>query len=188
MVKISGHTLESYDVFVNETRSNAIRRVIYVSSSDCYNYFLENTDYTGSTVSSQTSGDSIKTFKVKQYPISDHWKAIANTQPNPQYSNIQSSTIDQKETFDMEKLVDDKGALPSTKIIAVSHNTYVKEKGAGSQYNPVFRIGSTDYEGDTITLTDNTYEYQQIHEVSPATSDQWDLTEVDALEAGLKVV
>jgi hypothetical protein len=31
-------------------------------------------------------------------------------------------------------------------------------------------------------------EHQQIFENSPATSDQWDLTEIDGLEAGVKVV
>jgi hypothetical protein len=188
LVRISGHNLESYDVFVNTTRSNAIRRVIYVNGTDCYNSYTANTDYAGSTVASQATGDSIKTFKIKQYPISDHYKAVNTVNPNPQYSNIQSGTADQIDTFDMEELIADKGLPANTKVIAVSHNTYAKEKGAGSQFKPVIRIGSTDYEGNTISLSGGTLEYQQIHENSPATGVQWGLSEVDNLEAGVKVV
>lgn len=187
-VVLSGHTLESYEVFVNASRSNAIRRAIYISGTSVFNAFTNNADYPGSTVTSQASGDSIKTFKVKYFPITDHYKAVYSAIPNPIYSNIQSGTSGQKDTFDMEELVADKSVPANAGIIAVSHNTYAKEKGAGSQYNPLFRISSSDYTGDAITLISGTLEYQQIYEDSPATSTTWSLSEVDSLEAGVKVV
>jgi hypothetical protein len=187
-VVLSGHTLESYEVFVNTSRSNAIRRAIYINGTSVYNSYSSNTDYQGSTVGSQASGDSIKTFKVKQMAITDHYKAVYTVNPNPQYSNIQSGTSGHIDTFDMQELVADLSIPANAGIIAVSHNVYAKEKGAGSQYKPVFRIDGTEYSGSAISLNSGTLEYQAIYEDSPDTSDTWTISEIDALEAGVEVV
>lgn len=187
-VVLSGHNLESYDVFVNTTRSNAIRRVIRVSGVTCINSEGNNVEYIGSTVSSQASGDSIKTFKVKQYPISDHYKAFNKAAPNPLYSNIQSQTLNQIDTFDMEELIADKGLPTNTKIITAAVKVYAKEKGAGSQYQPVLRIDGADYTGSTVSLVGGTLEYSTIFEDSPDTETQFTLSEIDNIEAGVKVV
>jgi hypothetical protein len=182
------HTLESYDVIVNTTRSNAIRRIIYIDGNDCYNRYSSNTDYTGETITSQASGDTIKTFKVKQYTISDHYKAVMYNQPNPQYSNVQTTVTNQIDSFDIEELVADKLVVADTEIIAVSHNTYIKEKGAGSKIKPIIRLDSTDHTGTTVSLIGATLVYSNIYENSPFTSDDWTVDEVDNLEIGIKVV
>jgi hypothetical protein len=187
-VVISGHTLESYDCLVNTSRSNAIRRAIYIDGTSVFNSYAGNVEYPGSTVTSQASGDSIKTFKVKFYAISDHYKAVNTVNPNPQYANIQSDTSDDIDTFDMQELVADKSVPSNAGIIAASLNIYAKEKGAGSQVKPVLRISGTDYEGGAIALTSGTKEYQTVYDVSPATSEQWTIGVIDALEAGVKVV
>lgn len=185
---IPGHNLESYEVFVNTTRSDSIRRVIYIDGNDCYNYVYFEFTTVGSQVSSQTSGDSIKTFKLKQFAITNHYDAVTNATPNPMVSNIQTTTLNDIDTFDMEELVADKGITSNSSIVAVSSHIYAKEMGAGSQMKPVLRIDSTDYEGSTITLQGGTLDYQTIYDVSPDTSTAWSISEIDAIEAGVKLV
>ena len=187
-VVLAGHTLESYDVFVNTSRSNAIRKALYIDGTSVYNYYSNSYEATiGATVTSQASGDTIKTFKVHPYAISDHYKAVYSSSPNPNYSNIQSGTAGHIDTFDMQELVADLEVPADAGIIAVSHNIYAKEKGAGSQIKPVFRIDGTEYSGDAISLVSGTKEYQQIYEENPATDAAWDIAEIDALEAGVEV-
>ena len=88
----------------------------------------------------------------------------------------------------MEELVADKGLPASAQIVSVSHNIYAQEAGAGSQIKPVFRISGTNYEGDTQDLSSGTLQYQKIYDTSPATSSAWSRSEIDALEAGVKLV
>jgi len=185
---LAGHTLVSYDVTVNTSRSNAIKRAIYTDGANIYNYYADNYDYPGSVTASQVANDSIKTFKVLPYAISDHYKAVNSTIPHPQYSNIQSSTSNDIDTFDMEELVADKALPASTTIIAVSVNMYAQEAGGGSQLKPVFRISGADYEGSVINLSGGTLEYQSIYDVSPATSSAFSRAEIDGLEVGVKLV
>jgi hypothetical protein len=185
-VVIPGHTMQSGDVIVNTSRSNAIRRVIYVNGNIVVQY---SSAFGGSAVTSQASGDSIKTFAFTPYAMTNHYEAVANqTDPSPKLSYIESTTSGDIDTFDMEELVADKGLPSGSTIVAVSHNTYAQEAGAGSQIKPVFRISGTDYEGSAISLSGGTLQYQQIYETSPATSSAWSRSEIDGLEAGVKLV
>jgi hypothetical protein len=120
--------------------------------------------------------------------ITDHYKAVMTTNPNPQYSNIQSGTSGHVDTFDMEELVADLGVPANAGVIAASLNIYAKEKGAGSQFYPVIRTGGADYRGAEVDMTSGTLEYQCIFEDNPDTVDTWELAEIDALEAGVEVV
>jgi hypothetical protein len=180
--------LKSYEVMVNTSRSNAIRRLIYKDTS---NRRLYNSAYSlGSTVSSQASGDTIKLYKVMQYSISNHYQAInGETKAQPIYANIATITSGDIDTFDMEELVADKG-VPAGAIVNAVVPTIVgyDEAGISSQIKPVLRIGATDYEGSAITLNTLTKEYTQNIEVSPATSSAFTVAEVDGLEAGVKFV
>lgn len=187
LVNLPGHNLDSYDVFVNTTRSNAIRRVIYNKGISLYNQ-VSLYPYPGSAVTSQASGDSIKTFKVLPYPITNHYQAVNNAVPNPQYSHIQSGTVNQIDTFDMDELVADKGYPTNTKIISAAVKAFVKEKGAGSQYQAVLRLDGADYTGATVSLIGGTVEYSTIFNNSPDTETQFTLSEIDSIEVGVKVV
>lgn len=190
MVTIAGHTMKSGDVVVNTSRSNSIRRVIYVDSNNVYNALSTEANGTlGSTVTSQASGDSIKTFVFTPYAITNHWEAVSNqTDPSPKLAYIKSTTSGDIDTYDMQELVADKGLPSGLQIIAISHNVYAQEAGVGSEIKPVFRISGTDYEGDARSLTSGTLQYQKVYETSPATSVAWTQPEVDALEAGVKLV
>jgi hypothetical protein len=184
LVVISGHTLESYDVFVNTTRSNTIRRVIYKSSSAVYN----SAEGQGSTVTSQAAGDSIKTFKVKFYSVS-HWKACSTDKPNPQLSRIRSNTSNDIDSFDMQELTADKGVPSGASIRALTYHVYAGDSGTGgSEIKPILRSSSTNDEGTSITLGNQRLVYDELHEISPFTSSAWTRAEVDGLEAGVKLI
>jgi hypothetical protein len=186
---LAAHTMQSGDVIVNTTRSNAIRKVIYVNGNYVYTYVNDATGWIGESTSSQASGDTIKTFAFTPYAMSNHYEAVANVlDPSPKKSYIESTTSGDIDTFDMEELVADKGLPSSSTIVAISHNVYAQEAGAGSQIKPVFRIGSTDYEGSAIPLGTGTLQYQTIYETSPATAVAFTISEVDGLEAGVKLV
>ena len=187
---LDGHNLVSYDVIVNTSRSNAIRRVICVTTGNVvYNYLA--TAYNGilgSLVGGQAATDIIKTFKVKQHAIANHWETVSKSDPNPQICNIQTTTSGDIDLFDMTELTADLGIPSTATIVAVSANIYAQEAGAGSQIKPVLRISGTNYEGSTISLSSGTFEYQTIYDVNPATSAAFTRAAIDAIEAGVKLV
>lgn len=193
-VVLAGNPLKTYDVFVNTTRSNAIRRVIYINGTSAYNSLStaqeSGTVVLGSTVTSQASGDSIDCYSVKQYPITNHWEAVSTTYPNPSYSNITSTTLNDIDLFDMQELVADKSIPSSAVVNALSVNVVAQENGSGSQYKPVLRSSGSNDEGTTVNLsvTTNHLEYQSIYDASPFTSSAWTVSEVDGIEAGVKLV
>jgi len=188
LVNITGHTLDSYDVFVNTTRSNAVRRVLYIDGSLVYNSATNLTNNTGSTITSQASGDSIKTFKVHFYPLTN-WKTCANERPNPQLARITTTTPDAVNTFDMQELTTDK-AIPNTwQVRAVSVDYYAGDIGTGgSEFKPVLKSGVSEDVGDAIALPTVARKIPVIYDESPFTSSQWTRNEVDGLEAGVKAV
>lgn len=185
-----GHNLEAYDVTVNTTRSNAIRRVLYVAGSSVYNSetSFNGTLYDGQTVTSQAAGDSIKTFKVKHYTLTN-WKTCANERPNPQYSRIKSNTSDHKSMFDMQELVADKGIASTSQIKAVSLSLYAGDIGTGgSEIIPILKSGVVEEEETAIALPAITRLHNLNYDKSPFTSVAWTRAEVDGLIAGVKVV
>lgn len=191
-VVLVGHNLESGDVFVNVDNSNSIRKVIYVENNtdEVYNYVSSTTNgILGENISAQNAGDIIKTYKFFPYAIAAHWEAVSNNEdPSPKQSYIKTTTLNDIDTYDMEELTADKSIPAGASVVAISHNMYIKEAGAGSSVKPIFRIASTDYAGNTIGISGGTLQYQAIYSLSPATSAQWTRTEVDGVEAGVKLV
>lgn len=53
---------------------------------------------------------------------------------------------------------------------------------------PVVRHSSTNYAGDTITTTTAYKTYQKIYETNPGTSSAWSISDIDAVELGVKAV
>jgi len=192
-VTIVGHNLESGDVVYNVDTSD-IQRVVYISGDNVYNATTYPSDITGGIIgvsnSSQNAGDVIRTFKFQPYSITNHWEAVANgsNDKSSKYSYIQSNTTNDIDSFDMEELVADKSVDSGVQINAVSLSVYAKEAGAGSQFQHLVRTNSTDYVGDTKTMSGGTLDYQHIWSVNPDTSARWTQAQIDAIETGVKVV
>jgi len=187
-----GHNLKSYDVIMNVTRSSAIRRVLYTDGEVVYNYSTLDMDGSnvafnayGETVTSQASGDSIKTFKVMPYAISNHWEAVSNTIANPSYSHIATSTSGDIDLFDLEQITTDKSVPSGATIVAVAH--CVVATGGGTSIQPVLRSGTDNIVGSSLDLGGGLKLYKTIYEESPFTSTSWSATEVAGLEAGVKM-
>ncbi|MGE5436613.1 MAG: hypothetical protein ACM3O3_05245 [Syntrophothermus sp.] len=187
---LTGHNLEPFDVIVNTSRSNAIRRVLYVTGANVYNSDTNfiGTDDDGATITGQVATDTIKTFKVHFYTINS-WKTCANARPNPQLSRIRSNTSNQKTMFDMEELVADKAIDASSQIRAVCLSLYAGDIGTGgSEILPVLKSGVTENEGDAIALPVVTRINNVVYDKSPFTTSQWTRAEIDGLLAGVKYV
>ena len=179
----SAHTTDSYDVFVNTTRSNAIRRIIYDTPDTLYN----SAGGLGSTVTSQAAGDTIKVNKVHFYTMS-HYLCVANERPNKQISRIRSTTSGDIDLFDMQELVSDKSVPSTSDVIAISIDITCQDNNiGGSEIIPVLRSGTTNSEQTGIPLSTDYRTRRTILENSPFTTASWTVAEIDGIEAGVKV-
>jgi hypothetical protein len=95
---------------------------------------------------------------------------------------VASSTADARDTYAMSN-------LPGPcNISAVCWRARAQESDAGGTHIArLFRIGSTDYQGSDLLLGTSWANYSEILETSPATSSAFTKTELDAIEAGVRV-
>lgn len=109
--------------------------------------------------------------------------AAVNEHPaNDDTTYVASSTAGQIDTYAMDD-------LPAGTVFAVQTVIRArKDDGGVRQIAPVFRIGSTDYIGATVSIGDSYQWYTQIYETSPATSAAWTVSEINAAEAGVKLI
>jgi hypothetical protein len=70
----------------------------------------------------------------------------------------------------------------------VQHVVTAKKSDAGDRkLRFICRIGTTDYQGGTATLTDSYLCHRYIWEINPATSAAWTPSEIAAAEFGYKL-
>jgi hypothetical protein len=97
---------------------------------------------------------------------------------------VSSSTSGQKDTYAMGN-----HGISGVTVKAVMLNISAKKDDALSrQIYPVVRSGGTDYDGSALTLTTAYQTFQVPYATDPATSSAWTLSNVDAVECGVKVV
>lgn len=177
IVTTNPHGLLVGDVIYNVTRG--VFRYVTV--------LLSTTSVTiSSAVTSQTSGDSINLYPIKtDHP---HWSVLEYPSPSASDGYIKTDTSSDIDTFDMENLIDDVLISSSSTIVSVSEHIKSLELGAGTQIKPVLRIGIVDYEGATIDLLNGEGNHINVYNTSPATSSPFSISEIDAIEAGVKLV
>ena len=72
-------------------------------------------------------------------------------------------------------------------VYSVSVNNWIKKTDAGARgYAPVVRIGSTDYPGTEVSLTDSYTLRSQYYDVKPSDSTTWSASDVNAAEFGFE--
>ncbi len=75
-----------------------------------------------------------------------------------------------------------------TSVLAVKAQIYGQKSDAGaSSVIPVLRTGGSNYDGDAVALSTSWGKADQTWTVNPGTSEAWTRSQVDALEAGVKV-
>lgn len=101
---------------------------------------------------------------------------------------VVSNTVGQIDTYNMQELVADK-SVPSTAIVnAVQWQATARYTDASGIIAPMLRSGTTDAEASNVAVG-SAYTDQikfVTYDVSPFTSSQWTVSEVDGLESGAK--
>ena len=108
---------------------------------------------------------------------------VNDNPPNGDTSYNKSNTVGQVDTYAMADLASATGV-----IYGAQYRHYVRKDNAGTRLvAPVARIGGADYAGSDTSLG-SAYAYtREIKEKSPATSAAWTISEVNAMEYGIKV-
>ncbi|KKM83660.1 hypothetical protein LCGC14_1307140 [marine sediment metagenome] len=116
----------------------------------------------------------------------DNYLHVDEATADDDSSYIQSSTVGHKDGYSF----DDLGGSVDAVMAVQTMTRHKKVSGAGSRTAKHFiRRSAADYDGDiTHTLSDGTYENDvDLWTEDPSTIAQWTETNVNALEAGLKV-
>ena len=173
--------------------------VVTAIALNCLNQGFNNqsvwySDFYACDTSGLTNNDFLGDCRVESLASSG---AGAETQWTPlsgsNYANAQtadgdtsynkSNTVGQVDTYAMDDLSSVTGV-----IYGVQYLLYARKDNAGSRtVAPVARIGGTDYAGADENLGTSYAYAPEIKEKSPATSAAWTISEVNAMEYGVKV-
>ncbi|HET9613702.1 MAG TPA: hypothetical protein VFP22_02725 [Candidatus Limnocylindrales bacterium] len=113
-----------------------------------------------------------------------NWQNVDDGAPNGDTDYNSDSTTGHRDSFVM-------GDLPATAatVLAVQYSLVARKDDAGTrQIAPFVRIGGTDYDGTTVSVSSSYDLYREIHETSPASSVAWTVSEVNGMEYGYKEV
>lgn len=110
--------------------------------------------------------------------------AVNEVDPDADTSYISSGTAGSLQTFTFADLSD----TPDS-VAAVQLSIVARKDDAGSRtVEPMILISGTEYDGSTAGLADSYVLYSSVFELNPSTSAAWTGTQVNALEAGVKLV
>lgn len=112
----------------------------------------------------------------------NNYQRVDEIPPTDDTDYVETSTPGNKDTYGF-------GDLPATvsSVYAVAINTGAKKTDAAARtFKSQVRISSTNYENAEQTLTTNYKNFQDIMEVSPATSSPFTASEVNGAEYGTK--
>ena len=112
----------------------------------------------------------------------DNWQNVADGRGDSDTTFNQSSTAGQTDQFAMTD-------VPAGTIHAIQHVIMARRDTGGARtIRPVTRIGTTDYNGTTVTAAAAYAFHCEAVSVSPATSSAWTDTEVNGAEFGYELV
>jgi hypothetical protein len=113
----------------------------------------------------------------------DNYLLVDETPYNSDTDYVESSTVGNKDTYAFGNLTPTSGT-----ILAVQARLLAKKTDAGTrEFKPVYRSGSTEVDGATMTLTSGyTVSGTDIQETKPG-GGAWTISDVNAAEFGVKV-
>jgi hypothetical protein len=113
----------------------------------------------------------------------DNYLLVDEIPHNSDTDYVESNTPDDVDTYTMGDLVTTAG-----NVIAVITHVVAKKDNAGSRsVIPVIRIGSTDYDGSSNSVSTDYINYSEVLLQSPATTNDWTISEINGMEYGEKV-
>ena len=112
-----------------------------------------------------------------------NYQCVDETQGNGDTDYVSESTAGDHDTYAFGNISD------SGTVIGIQTNMYARKDDAGTrEVAAVVRSGGTDYDGATVALSTSYAILWEVRETDPATTSAWDITGVNALEAGPKLV
>ena len=112
-----------------------------------------------------------------------NWENVDEASPDEDTSYNASETAGNIDSFTFADLT----ALNAT-IMGVQANILARKDDAGTRLlRAVARVGSTNYEGTDLTLSDSYVDQRTIWNQNPATTAAWTEAEINAAEFGYKV-
>jgi hypothetical protein len=117
-------------------------------------------------------------------PVSGaNYQNVDETPANGDTDYNKSNTVGQVDTYAMADLVAATGL-----IYGVQYLGYARKDNAGTRKTaPVARIGGADYVGSDTSLGTSYVFTREVKELSPATAAAWTISEINAMEYGVKV-
>ncbi len=105
------------------------------------------------------------------------------TQGDGDTTYVSESSVGDHDTYTFGNISD------TGTVIGVQTSMYARKDDAGTrEIAAVIRSGGTDYDGATRALTTSYVVYWEVSEEDPATTAPWDITGVNAIEAGPKLI
>jgi hypothetical protein len=112
-----------------------------------------------------------------------NWENVDDASPDDDTSYNASETAGHIDSFTFADLT----ALNAS-ILGVQANILARKDDAGTRLlRAVARVGSTNYEGADLTLTDSYIDHRTIWNQNPATASAWTESDINAAEFGYKV-
>jgi hypothetical protein len=189
VVKIEGQT----DIdFTGDTKNTAIADISSVSFSSSANAFVDDVVfYLPDTLNVDWLPDCKVTTKTPngagastQWAVTgaaNNWTAAASTDGDTSY--VASSTPGETDLYAMSN------AAPLGQVFGVNVGLLArKDDAATRQIRAKVRIGATNYDGGTKTLTSSYLCPVHMWLNSPATAAPWGLAEVDSIQAGVEEI
>ena len=203
-VRVNGNSLFSWSGNTDPLATGHIRylclgKILSTSTNILFYYDdIAVNDTTGTVNNSWCGKGSILLLKPKgvgnysQFAPSnntyDNWEMVDEVPHDGDETYVFSDAADEIDTYEMEELVADKGIDPTELVVkAVQVCLTGRYEGVDAHLAPMLRSGTTDHEGDVMTMTSSYYRlFDAMFDVNPFTSAAWTYEEVDALEAGIK--
>jgi hypothetical protein len=115
--------------------------------------------------------------QVNNYQLVDEGSTVSTS------DYVESATVTERDSYTFEN----PSVAPAT-IHALQLNVVAAKSDAGSRtIKPFFRIGGSNYDGSAVSPASSPTDLRHLLETSPATSTAWTSSELNGLEAGVKV-
>lgn len=116
-------------------------------------------------------------------PAATNHESVDDATPDDDVTVVGSNTVDAKDLYALENLSISEGAIVGVHTVFRAKIDILGERAVAK----VLRSGGTDYDGAAFDLSDDWANYSEIDELDPATSDLWEISAINALQAGIKV-
>jgi len=116
------------------------------------------------------------------FGTAEHWDTVNDVAPDEDNTYIETATAGHRDTFNLEN-----SELPDVPILNVRvHARARKTRAAATKINLMIRTYDNDHLSEDMTLTSSYATYYKDWAVNPHTGGSWTVSEVDALQAGVR--